>query len=132
MFIGPPKLVFIKTSEGGTTALRPGAPKGQTILVAQAPQPEIMTSSVTTIPTPSIAVGSATTISDDSPDEAPPTRVLRRHAAEKKYGKRQKTEVKESEEAKDSEDNQDNVSETSSMYFKIKKKLFLIFAVLTN
>ncbi|XP_013134474.1 PREDICTED: zinc finger and BTB domain-containing protein 17-like isoform X2 [Papilio polytes] len=113
MFIGPPKLVFIKTSEGGTTALRPGAPKGQTILVAQAPQPEIMTSSVTTIPTPSIAVGSATTISDDSPDEAPPTRVLRRHAAEKKYGKRQKTEVKESEEAKDSEDNQDNVSETS-------------------
>ncbi|XP_045534258.1 zinc finger and BTB domain-containing protein 17 isoform X1 [Papilio machaon] len=112
MFIGPPKLVFIKTSEGGTTALRPGAAKGQTILVAQAPQPEIMTSSVTTMPTPSVSIGSTTTISDDSPDEAPPTRVLRRHAAEKKYGKRQKTE-KDTEETKDNEDNQDNISETS-------------------
>ncbi|XP_013177718.1 PREDICTED: zinc finger and SCAN domain-containing protein 32 isoform X2 [Papilio xuthus] len=113
MFIGPPKLVFIKTSEGGTTALRPCTSKGQTILVAHTPQPEIMTSSVTTIPTPSITVGSTTTISDDSPDEAPPTRVLRRHAAEKKYGKRQKTDTKETEEAKDSEDIQDNISETS-------------------
>ncbi|CAG5058602.1 unnamed protein product [Parnassius apollo] len=116
MFIGPPKLVFIKTSEGGTTAaLRPGGPKGQTILVAPAPQTETSLATAVTASTPTSTISVAsTTISDDSPDEAPPPRILRRHAAERKYGKRQKTDNNpESEETKDSEDNQDNASETS-------------------
>ncbi|CAH2075040.1 unnamed protein product, partial [Iphiclides podalirius] len=115
MFIGPPKLVFIKTSEGGTTAaLRPGATKGQTILVAPAPQTETtMATAVITNPIPTASATS--TVSDDSPDEAPPQRILRRRGAEKKYGKRQKTDIgTETEEGKDSEDNQDNASETSS------------------
>ncbi|CAH2075041.1 unnamed protein product, partial [Iphiclides podalirius] len=114
MFIGPPKLVFIKTSEGGTTAaLRPGATKGQTILVAPAPQTETtMATAVITNPIPTASATS--TVSDDSPDEAPPQRILRRRGAEKKYGKRQKTDIgTETEEGKDSEDNQDNASETS-------------------
>lgn len=119
MFIGPPKLVFIKTSEGGTTAaLRPGATKGQTILVAPAPQTETtMATAVITNPIPTVSATSAAA-SDDSQDETPPQRILRRHAAEKKYGKRQKTDPSgETEDGKDSEDNQDNNSETSSMKF---------------
>ncbi|XP_059048328.1 zinc finger and BTB domain-containing protein 17 isoform X3 [Achroia grisella] len=114
MFIGPPKLVFIKTTEGGTqAALRPGAPKGQTILVAPA-QTADSTAIATTVAAPapvqSVAVA---TIADDSPDEAPPPRILRRHAAERKYGKKQRVEAStETEEAKD-DDNQDNVSVTS-------------------
>ncbi|CAG9560201.1 unnamed protein product [Danaus chrysippus] len=94
MFIGPPKLVFIKTSEGSTqaAALRPGAPKGQTILVAPAP-----TTEANTVPILSNA--------EDSPDETPPPRILRRHAAERKYGKKQKTDQAEEEKEQDDHDN---------------------------
>lgn len=118
MFIGPPKLVFIKTSEGGTqAALRTGGPKGQTILVAPAPITSMADTASATVSTtsslnstPTITVA-PTTIADDSPDEAPPPRILRRHAAERKYGKRQKADTNtENDEAKDD----DNASVTSS------------------
>lgn len=122
MFIGPPKLVFIKTTEGGTqAALRPVAPKGQTILVTPAPSADTSTITANITPTPSPSVTVTTTIADDSPDEAPPPRILRRHAAERKYGKRQKTDVNmESEDIKTDEDNQDNVSVTSSKCYEFK------------
>lgn len=109
MFIGPPKLVFIKTTEG-TQALRPGAPKGQTILVAPAPTTD--TTTTITTPTPSSTV---TLTNVDDNDDTPPPRILRRHAAERKYGKRQKIDVVESEESKDN-DEQDNASISSSKY----------------
>ncbi|XP_046960522.1 zinc finger and BTB domain-containing protein 17-like isoform X1 [Vanessa cardui] len=110
MFIGPPKLVFIKTADGGTqAALRPGAPKGQTILVAPAPTTEMTTATVTTPTVTTTATVSNTT--EDSSDETPPPRILRRHAAERKYGKRQKTENAEKE-AKEAEE-QDNASVSS-------------------
>ncbi|XP_060801141.1 zinc finger and BTB domain-containing protein 42 isoform X2 [Amyelois transitella] len=113
MFIGPPKLVFIKTTEGGTTAaLRPGAPKGQTILVAPAPTTDGTPTFANIAPAPSPNVIATTTIADDSSDETPPPRILRRQT-ERKYGKRQKTDVSiEVEESKE-EDTQDNVSESS-------------------
>ncbi|KAL4704079.1 hypothetical protein ACJJTC_004425, partial [Scirpophaga incertulas] len=113
MFIGPPKLVFIKTTEGGTQAtLRPGAPKGQTILVAQAPTN--VTSSITSVttpaPTPTIA---STTTADDSPDEAPVPRILRRHTTEKKYGKKPKPNAStENDDGKD-DGNTSDASRTS-------------------
>ncbi|XP_026486162.1 zinc finger and BTB domain-containing protein 17-like isoform X1 [Vanessa tameamea] len=110
MFIGPPKLVFIKTADGGTqAALRPGAPKGQTILVAPAPTTEMTTATVTTPTATTTATVSHTT--EDSSDETPPPRILRRHAAERKYGKRQKTENAEKE-AKEAEE-QENASVSS-------------------
>ncbi|KAM3961965.1 uncharacterized protein ACR2FA_004049 [Aphomia sociella] len=114
MFIGPPKLVFIKTTEGGTqAALRPGAPKGQTILVAPA-QKSDSTAMATKVAAPApVSTVATTTIADDSSDEAPPTRILRRHAAERKYGKKQRVEVNTEPEESKEEDNQDNVSETS-------------------
>ncbi|XP_063821288.1 ras-responsive element-binding protein 1-like isoform X2 [Ostrinia nubilalis] len=117
MFIGPPKLVFIKTTEGGTQAtLRPGGPKGQTILVAPAPTSSSDVSTLTTVTattTPATMTVATTTIADDSPDEAPPPRILRRHVAERKYGKKQKTASNtDNEEAKE-EDAQDNVSVSS-------------------
>lgn len=119
MFIGPPKLVFIKTTEGGTqAALRPGAPKGQTILVAPAPTSDVAT--VTTpktvsAPLPTLTPSpSVTTSVEDSADETLVPRILRRHAAERKYGKRQKTETNTEDESKDADDSQvDNASETS-------------------
>ncbi|CAH0727967.1 unnamed protein product, partial [Brenthis ino] len=108
MFIGPPKLVFIKTSEGGTQALRPGAPvKGQTILVAPAPTTD--TTATITTPTPSSTV---TISSIEDSDDTPPPRILRRHAAERKYGKRQKADPMESEESKEA-DETDNASVSS-------------------
>ncbi|XP_068630489.1 zinc finger and BTB domain-containing protein 42-like isoform X2 [Battus philenor] len=112
MFIGPPKLVFIKTSEAGATAgLRPGAPKGQTILVAPAPQPETsMATAVVSTHTPTNATPAS--VSDDSTDENIPIRTLRRHAAEKRQAKRLKTDA-DTDDAKDGEDYQDNSSETS-------------------
>lgn len=113
MFIGPPKLVFIKTTEGGgQTALRPGAPKGQTILVAPAPTPE-----ATPAPTPAPTVQVIATPSPDreSPVETTP-RVLRRQAAERKYGKKQRTETNNDEESKEkeSEEVQDSSSSNGS------------------
>ncbi|XP_049865723.1 ras-responsive element-binding protein 1 isoform X2 [Pectinophora gossypiella] len=110
MFIGPPKLVFIKTSEGGTqAALRPGAPKGQTILVTQAPQSDSSVATATaSTQGPTITVA-PTTIADDSPDEAPHPRILRRHATERKYGKKQKTDT--NNDAEDSKES--DASETS-------------------
>nr|XP_021182013.2 zinc finger and BTB domain-containing protein 17 isoform X1 [Helicoverpa armigera]XP_021182014.2 zinc finger and BTB domain-containing protein 17 isoform X1 [Helicoverpa armigera] len=116
MFIGPPKLVFIKTTEGGTqAAIRPGAPKGQTILVAPAPTAEPTVAAVATpTPAPSTVTVATTTVSEDSSDEPLTPRILRRHAAERKYGKRQKTETKsDNEDTKDSEEGHDNVSEAS-------------------
>ena len=110
MFIGPPKLVFIKTTEGAQ-ALRPGAPKNQTILVAPAP-----TTDTTTITAPTPATVTISNV-DDS-DDTPPPRILRRHAAERKYGKRQKIDVSETEESKDN-DEQDNASISSSKYFNL-------------
>jgi hypothetical protein len=115
MFIGPPKLVFIKTSEGTTQAtLRPGGPKGQTILVAPAPTTEATTlATVATTTTASTVTVPTTTIADDSPDETPTPRILRRHAAERKYGKKKATATStDNDESKD----EDNVSETSSMF----------------
>ncbi|XP_068630491.1 uncharacterized protein [Battus philenor] len=114
MFIGPPKLVFIKTSEAGATAgLRPGAPKGQTILVAPAPQPETsMATAVVSTHTPTNATPAS--VSDDSTDENIPIRTLRRHAAEKRQAKRLKTDA-DTDDAKDGEDYQDNSSETSNV-----------------
>ncbi|CAH2991973.1 unnamed protein product [Chilo suppressalis] len=114
MFIGPPKLVFIKTTEGGTQAtLRPGGPKGQTILVAPAPTAtatQADSSAIATIATPPTSTVSITTTTiDDSPDEAPPPRILRRHATERKYGKKPKTTSTDIEESKDD----DNASVTS-------------------
>lgn len=128
MFIGPPKLVFIKTTEGGTqAAIRPGGPKGQTILVAPAPsaaEPTVtatVTTSATTVtptPAPSTVTVATTTVSEDS-DEPLTPRILRRHT-ERKYGKRQKTETKsDNEETKDSEEGQDNASEASSKCLKL-------------
>ncbi|KAJ8732253.1 hypothetical protein PYW08_014983 [Mythimna loreyi] len=124
MFIGPPKLVFIKTTEGGTqAAIRPGGPKGQTILVAPAPtaaEPPAVTATATTpatttvtpSPAPTTVTVATTTVSEDS-DEPLTPRILRRHT-ERKYGKRQKTETKsDNEETKDSEEGQDNASEAS-------------------
>ncbi|XP_012544248.1 uncharacterized protein LOC101736836 isoform X2 [Bombyx mori] len=112
MFIGPPKLVFIKTTEGGTqAALRPCAPKGQTILVAPAPTSDAPT--LTTM-TATAATSTANPVAEASED-SPPPRILRRHVTEKKYGKRQKTERNTEEDAKDNDDggNADNVSECS-------------------
>lgn len=105
MFIGPPKLVFIKTTEAGPQgSLRPGAPK---ILVAQAPAEGL----AATVATPTAPAAPASTTTDESLNETQTLpRILRRHATEKKYGKRQKTAEAENEEAKDS----DNASETSS------------------
>ncbi|XP_026328801.1 zinc finger and BTB domain-containing protein 17-like isoform X2 [Hyposmocoma kahamanoa] len=104
MFIGPPKLVFIKTTEAGPQgSLRPGAPK---ILVAQAPAEGL----AATVGTPTAPVAPASTTTDESSNDTPTLpRILRRHAVEKKYGKRQKTAETENDEAKDS----DNASETS-------------------
>lgn len=128
MFIGPPKLVFIKTTEGGTQAtLRPGAPKGQTILVASAPTADSLPNTITT---PSPTSTSTNTVADDSPDEAPPIRILRRHAVERKYGKRQKTDTTEAEETKDEE--QDNASVTSSKYDIYLLKDFLLYSILLS
>ncbi|XP_023937105.2 zinc finger protein 236 isoform X2 [Bicyclus anynana] len=110
MFIGPPKLVFIKTTDGATQAtLRPGGPKGQTILVAQAQPTEAIAASVSSASTSTTAT---VTVADDSPDEAPTTRLTIRHAVERKYGKRQRTENAEAADAKETED-QDNASVTS-------------------
>lgn len=62
MFIGPPKLVFIKTTEatGGAAGLRPGAPKGQTILVAPAPTSDSAT--MTSVPSPATGISLLSTI----------------------------------------------------------------------
>ncbi|KAH9629203.1 hypothetical protein HF086_009593 [Spodoptera exigua] len=118
MFIGPPKLVFIKTSEGGAqAAIRPGGPKGQTILVAPAPTAEpavavaTATPTATSTPAPTTVTVATTTASEESSDEPLTPRILRRHT-ERKYGKRQKTEVKSDEDMKDGEETQD--SETSN------------------
>ncbi|KAJ0180095.1 hypothetical protein K1T71_004686 [Dendrolimus kikuchii] len=103
MFIGPPKLVFIKTTEGGTQAtLRPGGPKGQTILVAPAPTADSTQTALATV-----ANNATTTIIDDSPDETPPPRILRRQT-ERKYGKKQKTDINTEEDTKETEDNHDS------------------------
>ncbi|XP_063532737.1 zinc finger protein Xfin [Cydia strobilella] len=102
MFIGPPKLVFIKTTEGGTqAAIRSAGPKGQTILVAPAPSLDTSTTSATTTTTSTSIAIASTTIADDSPDEAPAPRILRRHAAERKYGKRQKPDDTDDKDADD-------------------------------
>ncbi|XP_075970223.1 uncharacterized protein LOC142972802 isoform X2 [Anticarsia gemmatalis] len=115
MFIGPPKLVFIKTTEGATGAasLRPGAPKGQTILVAPAPTSDaatMATVATSTSATVSVASGAG---SEDSQDEPLTPRILRRHAAERKYGKRQKTDTNTDNEDKETDDTHDTASETS-------------------
>ncbi|XP_022125767.2 zinc finger and BTB domain-containing protein 17 isoform X6 [Pieris rapae] len=89
MFIGPPKLVFIKTSDGTTqAAIRPGVPgtKGQTILVTPAPANTETTTSTITMPTPTIS------LAIDDAEEGIPARVVKRNVAEKKYGKKQKVE----------------------------------------
>lgn len=113
MFIGPPKLVFIKTTEGGTQAtLRPGGPKGQTILVAPAPAADSTHTAVTTV-----ANTTTTTIIDDSSDETPPPRILRR-PTERKYGKKPKTDTNTEEDSKETQDNHDNTSVTSSKLLK--------------
>lgn len=113
MFIGPPKLVFIKTTDGSTTqaTLRHGGPKGQTILVAPTPSADTTTlATVATSTSTSTISVSTTTVADDSPDETPPPRILRRHAAERKYGKKQKTASNtDNEELKD----EDNASVSS-------------------
>ncbi|XP_039748883.1 zinc finger protein 275 isoform X2 [Pararge aegeria] len=116
MFIGPPKLVFIKTSDGTTQAtLRPGGTKGQTILVAQA-QPSTETTSTSAAATVTSASTSTTTatvtVADDSPDESPTPRLTVRHTVERKYGKRQKTDSAETTEAKET-DEADNASVSS-------------------
>ncbi|XP_041976347.1 zinc finger and BTB domain-containing protein 14 isoform X2 [Aricia agestis] len=114
MFIGPPKLVFIKTTEGGNqAALRPGAPKGQTILVRPAPSSDSMATAVSTVSTTSTC-SVASTDGDDSPDEAPTPRILRKHT-ERKYGKKPKiSESMETDESKDNEEQEDTVSSKKS------------------
>ncbi|KOB75581.1 Protein tramtrack, alpha isoform [Operophtera brumata] len=93
MFIGPPKLVFIKTAEGTTqAAIRPGTPmasKGQTILVAPAPINTEAPSTASVATSTSTVTMPTTMVVDDSPDEGLPPR----HAVERKYGKRQKTDA---------------------------------------
>ncbi|CAF4755272.1 unnamed protein product [Pieris macdunnoughi] len=92
MFIGPPKLVFIKTSDGTTqAAIRPAVPgtKGQTILVTPAPANTETTTSTITMPTPTISLAL------DDAEEGIPARVVKRNVVEKKYGKKQKVETSE-------------------------------------
>ncbi|XP_047516279.1 zinc finger and BTB domain-containing protein 17 isoform X2 [Pieris napi] len=92
MFIGPPKLVFIKTSDGTTqAAIRPAVPgtKGQTIFVTPAPANTETTTSTITMPTPTISLAL------DDAEEGIPARVVKRNVAEKKYGKKQKVETPE-------------------------------------
>ncbi|XP_035428727.2 zinc finger and BTB domain-containing protein 17 isoform X1 [Spodoptera frugiperda] len=117
MFIGPPKLVFIKTSEGGAqAAIRPGAPKGQTILVAPAPTADavaVATATATATPAATTVTVATTTASEESSDEPLTPRILRRHT-ERKYGKRQKTEVKSDDDGKDGEETQDSESSKKS------------------
>ncbi|CAB3243692.1 unnamed protein product [Arctia plantaginis] len=117
MFIGPPKLVFIKTTEatGGAAGLRPGAPKGQTILVAPAPTSDSATMTSVASPATASTISVASTASnEDLQDEPPPPRILRRHAAERKYGKKQKTDTSnDNEEQKEPEETHDNVSVAS-------------------
>ncbi|XP_048484855.1 zinc finger and BTB domain-containing protein 42 isoform X1 [Plutella xylostella] len=116
MFIGPPKLVFIKTTEGGgQTALRPGAPKGQTILVAPAPTPEATPAPA---PAPTVQVIATPSPDRESPVETTP-RVLRRQAAERKYGKKQRTETNNDEESKEKES--EEVQDSSSSNGSAKK-----------
>lgn len=78
MFIGPPKLVFIKTTEGSTqaairTATTLGT-KGQTILVAPAPvTTQASQQAVATVSSAAnMATVATTTISDDTEDTPPP------------------------------------------------------------
>ncbi|CAH4007971.1 unnamed protein product [Pieris brassicae] len=90
MFIGPPKLVFIKTSDGTTqAAIRPAVPgtKGQTILVTPAPANTETTTSTITMPTPTISLAL------DDAEEGIPARIVKRNVVEKKYGKKQKVEA---------------------------------------
>ncbi|XP_030036730.2 zinc finger protein 629 isoform X2 [Manduca sexta] len=117
MLIGPPKLVFIKTADGSTqAALRPGGPRGQTILVAPAPSPEGTTlTAPISMSSASVTSLASSSVVDDS-DDAPAPRILRRHAAERKYGKRQKTDnVPQEEEVKETVDEvqPDTASESS-------------------
>lgn len=107
MFIGPPKLVFIKTSEaGGAAALRPGAPKGQTIIVAPATSDASTMASMTT-PVTNVSSSSTAAASEEKEDDSPRPRILRKQP-ERKYGKRQKTETNtDSEETKETEETQD-------------------------
>lgn len=119
MFIGPPKLVFIKTSEGGAqAAIRPGAPKGQTILVAPAPTADavaVATATATATPAATTVTVATTTASEESSDEPLTPRILRRHT-ERKYGKRQKTEVKSDDDGKDGEETQDSESSSELIF----------------
>lgn len=127
MFIGPPKLVFIKTAEGTTqAAIRPVAPKGQTILVA-APT-GVETPTVTTVTTPSPTTSGAPS-NDDSSEDQPAPRILRRHAAERKYGKRTKTGTKSDEDAKDAEELD---SSKFNHFSLISLYLYCTFALLIN
>ncbi|GBP46912.1 Protein bric-a-brac 2 [Eumeta japonica] len=94
MFIGPPKLVFIKTTEGtgGQAGLRPIAPKGQTILVTPDINKAIVSSD--TSEKTLTAVLSVPTEKDSSQtvEDITPPRILRRPAPEKRYGKKARTE----------------------------------------
>lgn len=128
MFVGPPKLVFIKTTEGGAqAALRPGGPKGQTILVAPQVQDSNQSQTITISPARSVDRESPVEISTPRSPRSP--RVLRRQT-EKKYGKRQRTQAANDDEAKDKdvEDSQDNNSSEASSTSKLG--IYCVFCLL--
>lgn len=86
MFIGPPKLVFIKTAEGTTqAAIRPGNPMASNNSIAAKSHTILMTpntvnsdtSSVFSVATSTSSMPVSPTMAvDDAHDETPPPRYL--------------------------------------------------------
>lgn len=104
MFIGPPKLVFIKTGEGGNPqpGFRSIGPKGQTILVTSEMNKSVAVEVEKAVPVKEI-------------EESTPPRILRRHAAERKYGKRARVD-KSGDEGRESDKKNDRLSKYTTLF----------------